>query len=68
MIRPLLTLAFAALLTGLSAAQTAGAQSLAPGASAMRISWEVRNRFRMFKEERDFLLHVEALQNRSILQ
>ena len=35
---------------------------------AMQISWEVRNRFRLFKEERDFLLHVEAARNRSILE
>ncbi|MDQ8728527.1 hypothetical protein RCO31_12460 [Bradyrhizobium sp. LHD-71] len=34
----------------------------------MQITWEVRNRFRLFKEERDFLLHVEATRNRSILQ
>src|SRR3954467_15831555 len=26
----------------------------------LRISWEVRNRFRLFREERDFLLHVES--------
>jgi hypothetical protein len=35
---------------------------------AMQISWEVRNRFRLFKEERDFLLHVEAARNRTILE
>ena len=28
--------------------------------AAMQISWEVRNRFRLFREERDFLLHSEA--------
>ena len=42
------------------------AQAQAPG--AMQISWEVRNRFRLFKEERDFQLHVEALRSRSILE
>ena len=26
----------------------------------LQISWEVRNRFRLFREERDFLLHAEA--------
>ena len=31
----------------------------AQDAGAMQISWEVRNRFRLFREERDFLLHVE---------
>ncbi|WGR73999.1 MULTISPECIES: hypothetical protein [unclassified Bradyrhizobium] len=34
---------------------------------AMQITWEVRNRFRLFREERDFLLHVENARNRSIL-
>jgi lysophospholipase L1-like esterase len=33
----------------------------------LQISWEVRNRFRLFREERDFLLHVESARNRSIL-
>jgi lysophospholipase L1-like esterase len=39
----------------------------AQGAGAMQITWEVRNRFRLFREERDFLLHVENARNRSIL-
>jgi lysophospholipase L1-like esterase len=34
---------------------------------AMQISWEVRNRFRLFKEERDFLLHADGGRGRSIL-
>ncbi len=33
----------------------------------LRISWEVRNRFRLFREERDFLLHAESGRDRSIL-
>ncbi len=33
----------------------------------IQITWEVRNRFRMFREERDFALHAEALRNRTIL-
>jgi hypothetical protein len=41
----------------------AAAQNAAP----MQISWEVRNRFRLFKEERDFQLHVESQRNRSVL-
>ena len=41
-----------------AAAQTAG---------PLHISWEVRNRFRLFREERDFLLHVDAGRNRSVL-
>jgi hypothetical protein len=34
---------------------------------ALQISWEVRNRFRLFREERDFLLHAESARDRSIL-
>jgi lysophospholipase L1-like esterase len=33
----------------------------------LQISWEVRNRFRLFREERDFLLHAEAGRGRSVL-
>ena len=33
----------------------------------VQISWEVRNRFRLFREERDFLLHTESARGRSIL-
>jgi lysophospholipase L1-like esterase len=33
----------------------------------MQISWEVRNRFRLFREERDFLLHSESARGRSVL-
>jgi lysophospholipase L1-like esterase len=35
--------------------------------AALQISWEVRNRFRLFREERDFLLHAESVRDRSIL-
>ena len=52
-------------LVGLAAsaaeAQTAG------GYGPLQISWEVRNRFRLFREERDFLLHAEAGRGRSVL-
>jgi hypothetical protein len=34
---------------------------------ALQISWEVRNRFRLFREERDFLLHTESGRGRSVL-
>ena len=50
----------AALPTQVAAAQTAVDAPL-------QISWEVRNRFRLFREERDFLLHVESGRDRSIL-
>jgi hypothetical protein len=39
----------------------------AAGDEPMQITWEVRNRFRLFREERDFQLHVEAARGRSIL-
>jgi lysophospholipase L1-like esterase len=35
--------------------------------SALQISWEVKNRFRLFREERDFQLHAESMRNRSVL-
>ena len=49
-----------------SPVQKAAAQD-ATDASAMQITWEVRNRFRLFREERDFQLQVESLRGRSIL-
>src|SRR5712675_2956524 len=54
---------FAAALEAVLPAPLAAAQ---PDAS-LQISWEVRNRFRLFREERDFLLHAENAQGRSIL-
>ena len=45
---------------------TPDAASTAPDA-AMQISWEVRNRFRLFREERDFKLFTESAQAGSIL-
>ena len=35
--------------------------------AAMQISWEVRNRFRLFREERDFLLQTDSGRDRSVL-
>lgn len=54
----LLLTAFAA---GRAVAQTPPQDTAAQPPSAMSISWEVRNRFRLFKEERDFQLQAEAL-------
>jgi lysophospholipase L1-like esterase len=58
-------------LTALSAqrvaAQTSPAGVQGTPDNPMQISWEVRNRFRLFREERDFLLHAENAQGRSIL-
>lgn len=39
----------------------------AQDANSLQISWEVRNRFRLFREERDFRLHVESGLGRSVL-
>ncbi|WP_456622071.1 MULTISPECIES: hypothetical protein [unclassified Bradyrhizobium] len=63
-LRPFLAgvLLLAGLLTALPLERAA-----AQDAGAMQISWEVRNRFRLFREDRDFLLHVENARNRSIL-
>jgi lysophospholipase L1-like esterase len=55
----------AAAQTAPAAAQTAAAQGAAD--TPMQISWEVRNRFRLFREERDFLLHSESARGRSVL-
>ncbi|MDP3078019.1 hypothetical protein [Bradyrhizobium sp.] len=49
-----------------AAVQNAPATQGAPDA-AMQISWEVRNRFRLFREERDFLLHTDGGRGRSVL-
>ena len=63
----LLAGALAALPAPWAAAQGApGAAQSAPDA-AMQISWEVRNRFRLFREERDFQLHADSTRGRSIL-
>ncbi len=61
----LVVCAMAALPARWTTVQTAAAQA-GPDAP-MQISWEVRNRFRLFREERDFLLHTESARGRSIL-
>ncbi len=48
-------------------AQTAPAAAQGAPDASMQISWEVRNRFRLFREERDFLLHTESARDRSVL-
>src|SRR5882724_11724652 len=48
-------------------AQRAAAAAQGAPDGPMQISWEVRNRFRLFREERDFLLHTESSRGRSIL-
>ncbi|SMX57298.1 putative Esterase, SGNH hydrolase-type [Bradyrhizobium sp. ORS 285] len=64
-LRPLLAAcALAGLLAPLAASPAAAQFGTAP---QLQISWEVRNRFRLFREERDFLLHLESTRDRSIL-
>jgi len=63
----LLAAASAALPAQSASAQTAPAAEQAPSDTPMQISWEVRNRFRLFREERDFLLHADSAGGRSIL-
>src|ERR1700681_4243223 len=60
-------IACALLMAALTAlpAQWAAAQT-SPDAP-LQISWEGRNRFRLFREERDFLLHTDSAKGRSIL-
>src|SRR3954447_5103417 len=58
----------AALLAGVLAALSATrAEAQTATDAPLQISWEVRNRFRLFREERDFLIHAETLRGRSIL-
>src|SRR5947199_1021541 len=64
------TIALAALFMNLSGALPASqaeAQTAGPLQIPLQISWEVRNRFRLFREERDFLLHVDAGRGRTVL-
>jgi len=73
--RTLSAFALAALAVGTAAAQPVqlpSAAAPAPAAPAlsdggMQLSWEVRNRFRLFREERDFLMHAEALRSTTVL-
>jgi hypothetical protein len=55
----------AALLLLAFSTQSAEAQTASD--APLQISWEVRNRFRLFREERDFLLHTDAGRGRSVL-
>jgi hypothetical protein len=53
-------------LAGPAAAQTPPAP--AEIATDVSVSWEVRNRFRLFRDEKDFNRHVAATSGRTILQ
>src|SRR5436190_10044959 len=41
--------------------------ALAQGAGGLRIEWEVKNRFRLFRSEADFQRHVAAYRNDGVL-
>jgi hypothetical protein len=57
------------LLIALSAlAFSACAAAAQPAPDGARVVWEVKNRFRLFREEKDFLLHVDALRGQSIVE
>jgi hypothetical protein len=60
-----MSVALLAIALAVWASTCAQAQSAADG--PLQISWEVRNRFRLFREERDFNLHVESARGRSVL-
>jgi hypothetical protein len=63
-----LILVQALLAAALTAAPPSGVAAAQTAADApLQISWEVRNRFRLFREERDFLLHVDGTRDRSIM-
>jgi lysophospholipase L1-like esterase len=49
------------------ALSTQWAEAQTATSAPLQISWEVRNRFRLFREERDFLLQVDAGRGRSVL-
>ena len=61
----LLLIALCSLVTVLTGALDS---ARAQGSSDPRIVWEVKNRFRLFREEKDFQLHADALRGRTILQ
>lgn len=69
----LLIAALGGAMVGAATAQTplvppSVAQPVPQLTTAMQISWEVRNRFRLFREERDFQLHIASLSGRTILE
>ena len=66
-VHPTLQAGFVAVLLALNAAYPAAAQGQpqtrtppAPAATELRIDWEVKNRFRLFRDNNDFLRHIAA--------
>src|ERR1700694_2732509 len=60
-------IACALLMAALTALPIQWAEAQTAPVSGMQISWEVRNRFRLFREERDFQLHTDSGRGRSVL-
>jgi hypothetical protein len=73
MVGPMLRAAMAAVLVVFSAIPVAAQVSILPPAPAteaatdISVAWQVRNRFRLFRDEKDFRRHVAAAQAGSIL-
>ncbi|TPQ39045.1 hypothetical protein C2U70_07855 [Bradyrhizobium guangdongense] len=67
MIRPSYRTLLAAVLLAGTLAALPTERAAAQDAGGVQITWEVRNRFRLFREERDFLLQLDSGRNRSIL-
>src|SRR5258708_2346044 len=61
------TISAALLACVLAALSASRAEAQTAPDAPLQISWEVRNRFRLFREERDFLLQTDAERGRSVL-
>jgi hypothetical protein len=66
-IRSIITCVLLAGALGALPARWTIAQTTPDASAPVQISWEVRNRFRLFREERDFLLHTDSARGGSIL-
>src|SRR3978361_1713629 len=60
-------IACALLAAALAALPSQWAEAQGAPDTSMQISWEVRNRFRLFREERDFKLHTDTERGRGVL-
>jgi len=59
------------LMLAICARSTGLAQAIAPAvepATGVAITWSVVNRFRLFRDERDFRRHADAMQGRTVLE
>ena len=59
------------LMLAICAGSTGFAQATAPAvepATGVAITWSVVNRFRLFRDERDFRRHADAMQGRTVLE